>query len=159
MNDIEIIALTDKNDPRFEEVIVLFRQMYKFMDQHGLLMPLADDGENKWIRAVKNTLDKFCTLIIVVHDDKVVGFAHGALRFSPDYLGTLKTGIVTHIFIAPEFRSQDLGSQMLKRLQDWFQQKEAHSIELQVVADNKEAMRFWEKAGYKLELKQYRKFL
>ena len=46
MNDLEIIALTDKNDPRFEEVIVLFRQMYEFMDQHGLLMPLADYGEN-----------------------------------------------------------------------------------------------------------------
>lgn len=159
MNDLEIIALTDKNDPRFEEVIVLFRQMYKFMDQHGLLMPLADDGENKWIRAVKNTLDKFCTLIIVVHNDKVVGFAHGALRFSPDYLGTLKTGIVTHIFVSQEFRSRGIGSRMLKKLQDWFLQKDTHSIEIQVVADNKEAMLFWEKTGYTLELKQYRKFL
>ncbi len=159
MNDLEIIALTDKNDPRFDDVIVLFRKMYGFMDQHGLLMPLADDGENKWIRAVKNTLGKFCTLIIVVHNDKVVGFAHGALRFSPDYLGTLKTGIITHIFVSPEFRSRGIGSQMLEKLQDWFLQKEAHSIELQVVADNKKAMRFWERTAYKLELIQYRKFL
>ena len=98
-------------------------------------------------------------MIIVVHDDKVVGFAHGALRFSPDYLGMMKTGIITHIFVSPEFRSRGIGSQMLKKLQDWFIQKDTHSVELQVVADNKEAMRFWEKTGYKLELKHYRKLL
>jgi GNAT superfamily N-acetyltransferase len=90
-------------------------------------------------------------------NEKVVAFAHGGLKFLPDYLGGQKTGVVTHIFVKASYRHRHIGHQLLSLLEGWFKEKKVHSIELQVIAGN-DAREFWEKSGYSLELYQYRKF-
>ena len=87
-----------------------------------------------------------------------MGFAYGAVRFLPDYLGSDKVGVITHIYVRESHRGSGIGGNMLDKLEIWFREKGVSSIELQVVSGNKEAMRFWEQHSFKNELTQYRKF-
>ena len=157
MAEIKYKLLVDAEDPILGQVKSLFSEMYEGMLDQGLLLPLAVDGPDIWIEGIIPTLGRFGILALAIKGDKLIGFAHGTLKFLPDYLGGHKTGVVTHIFVKPEFRQGNVGQELLDMLEEWLKEKGVHSIEIQVIEGN-DARRFWEKSGYSLELHQYRKF-
>ncbi len=159
MNKVEIIELKSADSNEFDAVKELFTQMYGYMDNHGLMLDLAEDGPEKWISSVKNMLGRFAVVPIAQVDGQIVGFAHGALRFTSDYLGSRLVGIVTHIYVMQEFRGSGAGKALADYLESWFVTKKVHSVELQVIHGNQSAIGFWEKLGYSRELIQYRKIL
>ncbi len=158
MDKIQIISINNPENPYLKQVQFLFTEMYEYMDERGLMLPLAENGAELWMDTVRNTLGKFGLLCVAVDKETVQGFAHGALKFGPDYLGNPKIGVVTHIFVRDSLRQAGIGAEMLRNLEKWFAEKNVHSIELQVVSGNDYAMEFWEKMGYEKELFQYRKF-
>jgi len=151
--------IVDQDDPDFSSVPALFDQMYLEMQEFGLMLPLVANGADKWIRSVKATINRTSCLGVAVMGTGAIGFAHGALRFSPDYLGGKLTGVVTHIYVGKTHRGAGVAQRMLLLLEDWFNKKKVDSVDLQVVNNNLPAHCFWEKAGYDVELLQYRKFL
>lgn len=157
MDKLHFRFVTDPTDPALDRARPLFAEMYRGMRAQGLLLPLSDDGADKWSEGLHATLGRFAVLVVAEEEGKLVGFAHGALKFLPDYLGSLRTGTITHLFVKPTHRGQDIGSKLVVMLEDWFEQKKVHSVELQVITGNP-ARDFWEKAGYVQELVQYRKF-
>lgn len=159
MKNPDIIFIEDPADPLIESVKEQFIEMYEHMGSLGLILPLAADGADKWMNGVLMALNKFGCLAVATSDGNLAGFAHGALRFTPDYLGAHKVGVITHIFVTPEARKQKIAAHLLTKLENWFLEKQAHSIELQVLSGNAEAIKFWEASGYLDELRQYRKSL
>ena len=157
MDDFVYKRVTQENDPDLVQVGMLFSEMYSEMKEQGLLLELADDGMDKWMTGMKSALGRFGVLAVAVREGQLVGFAHGALKLLPDYLGGHKAGIITHIYVSAPYRSRKVGRKLVEILEDWFAEKQVHSIELQVISKNP-ARRFWEKTGYGLELYQYRKF-
>ena len=156
-DNIRIREITNRQDPAMESVERLFLEMYDFMKQHGLMLDLAPDGSHKWIEAVKKSLGRFSVIFICTVDDENIGFAHGSVRLTPDYLGNKKTGVITHIHLMDKFRGQGAGIALVKSLERWFAEQEVHSVELQVLSENHPAIGFWKKLGYHHELVQYRK--
>ena len=152
-----IKEITDSQDAALDMVEGLFFDMYEYMKQHGLMLGLADDGQHRWIEAVKKTLGRFAVLLICTVDDEIIGFAHGSIRLSPDYLGNCKIGVITHIHLLNKFRGQGAGIALVRSLEKWFTDQEVHSVELQVLSENHPAIGFWKKLGYHNELLQCRK--
>jgi GNAT superfamily N-acetyltransferase len=90
--------------------------------------------------------------------DRVTGFAHGQVRFLPDYLGGYPVGAVTHVFVEPGVRKLGIARQLVEVVEKWLIERQVRSIELQVIQGNP-ASSFWAKLGYEPELSQYRKHL
>jgi GNAT superfamily N-acetyltransferase len=142
-----------------EQVEKLLVEMYAYMSDHGLLIPLAPNGEKKLRRAMEASLGKTGMLIAALKGDQVVGFTHGLLRIVPDYLDARLVGMIGHSYTVPEFRRRGLGRQMYVELKAWLVTKGAGSLELQVLTRNEEAIRFWESCGFAPELLQMRQLL
>lgn len=155
--DITVREIYQGDAPALARVEDLFGEMYRYMGQHGLLLGLADKGEQKWMSGIMKGLGRFGVLMVAEKKGEVLGFAHGSVRLTPDYLGTLKVGVITHIYVDGEFRGNGVGELLVKGLEEWFRGKEVHSVELQVLAANEKGIAFWEKLGYPAELNQHRK--
>jgi GNAT superfamily N-acetyltransferase len=156
-HNITFREITRSDDPALARVEELFYDMYRYMNTHGLMIELAERGNMKWLDGIRKGLGRFGILLLAQKDEKVFGFAHGSIRLTPDYLGTLKVGVITHIYIEKEYRGKGVGERLVKGLEKWFAGKEVHSVELQVLSANKKGISFWEKLGYPLELNQHRK--
>jgi ribosomal protein S18 acetylase RimI-like enzyme len=155
--NIIIREIPHGDDPAMIKVEQLFFDMYAFMNDHGLRLGLTEKGEQKWLDGIRKGMGRFGVLLVAEQEGKVLAFAHGSVRLTPDYLGNRKVGVITHVYVDGEFRGGGIGENMVKGLEDWFREKEVHSVELQVLSGNKSGIAFWEKLGYPLELKQYRK--
>jgi len=127
------------------------------MDDMGLMLPLAEGGEKKWIKTARNTAGKFGIVILALNNNDVVGFAHGLIKFLPDYLGGYAVGSITHVFVSDDQKLSGIGKELVNMLEEWFRTKKVHSVELQVITGNPGAKEFWKKLGYTEELTQYRK--
>lgn len=159
MDDLRILEV-NKDDAYMDQIEILFAELYDYMANTGLLMPLIPHGEKLWRKSIEKLIGgRFGTLLAAVTGETVVGFAHGAIKFSPDYMGGLKVGYITQIFVSPEYRAKMIGKKLVEALEEWFKSKGVHSYELQVLCGNNNGMRFWESLGYKKELLQMRKML
>jgi ribosomal protein S18 acetylase RimI-like enzyme len=157
MMDFECIWLDSSDHPAWDAVELMFERMYESMEQMGLMLPLAENGAGKWIKSVQNTSGKFGIVVLAKAGPTAVGFAHGMIKFLPDYLGGYPVGSITHVFVDETHRRSGVGQELVNELKEWFRMKKVHSIELQVITGNPAAKAFWEKLGYGQELIQFRK--
>jgi ribosomal protein S18 acetylase RimI-like enzyme len=157
MREYDYIRLEKPEDPDWNIVGELFTKMYSRMDELGLSLPLSVDGTEKWLKTARNTSGKFGLVILVKDYGKAVGFAHGIIKFLPDYLGGFAVGSITHVYVDENSRRSGIAKALVNILEDWFLMKKVHSIELQVISGNPSAKEFWKKLGYSEELQQYRK--
>ena len=82
-------------------------------------------------------------------DNGVVGFACGIIRFAPGFIGGFRVGYRNHVFIRPDLRCKGIGKKLIDKVEEWFNNRNVHSCELQVLCDNIRAMKFWEVMGRK----------
>ena len=157
MREYDYIKLEQPENPDWKVVGDLFLRMYSGMDELGLKLPLGSGGGKKWLKMAQNTSGKFGIVILVKDYGKAVGFAHGMIRFLPDYLGGFAVGLITHVYVDDDTRRSGIGKALVNQLEDWFLTKKVHSIELQVITVNPVAKEFWKQLGYNEELIQYRK--
>ena len=133
--------------------------MYKYLDTKGQILPLAEDGADLWINGIKKILGRFGVLIGAFANNELIGFVHGTIKFSPEYLGTLKLGFLTHQFILESERGKGVGENLFRELENLFIMQDVHSIEIQSNFLNEGAKAFYKKMGYETELVQFRKVL
>jgi GNAT superfamily N-acetyltransferase len=157
MAEIIYIKLDTPDNPEWIAIGELFSRMYSVMKEMGLKLPLGEDGAGKWLKTAMNTAGKYGLVIIAKKDGVAIGFAHGMVKFLPDYLGGFAVGSITHVFIDGDSRRSGVGKALVNILEEWFLMKKVHSVELQVITRNPEADEFWKSLGYEVELHQYRK--
>lgn len=157
MGKTDYILLDHADHPYWNEVAELFTRMYARMDEMGLMLPLAEGGAEKWIKMARNTSGKYGIVVLAKDGLLNVGFAHGVIKFLPDYLGGFAIGSITHVFVDEKARKMGIGRKLTEGLENWFRMKKVHSIELQVITGNPVAQEFWKALGYEEELLQYRK--
>ena len=158
MNDPVKYSCLDRPDhPDWGRLIPLFSRMYRQMDEMGLALGLCEGGAEKWMKTARNTAGKFGVAFLAMEQDTPVGFAHGLIKFLPDYLGGFAVGSITHVYVDDRARRSGIGTRLVNELENWFRQKKIHSIELQVISGNPAGKIFWESLGYAEELRQFRK--
>ena len=159
MDELKFSVITDEDQDNWIQVESLFRNMYSYMLELGLMLSLESNGAAKWLTSARNTAGKFGRVVIAKDSEKVIAFAHGMIKFLPDYLGGRPVGIITHIFVDKVYRDKKVGAELVNMLEQWFHLKRVHSVELQVISGNAEAMEFWKNLGFSEELRQFRKVL
>lgn len=159
MDNPSFTHIQHPDDPAWEQVEGLLQAMYVSLETQGWKFPLTVEGARLWLKTVRNTAGKFGVMVVAKDNGRVVGFAHGMVKFLPDYLGGNPIGFVTHIFVEEDYRVTGTGKQLVEMLEEWFCQKKVHSVELQVITGNAGGIEFWTKLGYREELRQYRKKL
>lgn len=158
-NAISVRRLEKADPALLDQVERQFVVMYEFMNDHGLLLKLAPEGEKRWRRSIERALGRFSALAVATEGDTVAGFAHGAIAMVPDYLGGGVVAQVNHVYVDERYRGLKLTTRMIDVLSEWFVEKNAQSIELQVLSDNAHAIEVWEHLGFRRELHQLRWFL
>jgi ribosomal protein S18 acetylase RimI-like enzyme len=157
MEELNYIRLDKPDDTDWNAVAELFTRMYARMDEMGLILPLSPDGTEKWLKTARNTAGKYGIVILAKEGERAIGFAHGMIKFLPDYLGGFAVGSITHVYVDDDSSRSGIGKALVNILEDWFRMKKVHSVELQVISGNPVAQEFWKKLGYREELQQYRK--
>ena len=151
--EVEISLASKKTSPStFQQVEVLFKQLYDVMREQGLRSNLQTIGSEIWLRQLKKTSGRFHALVIAEELGNVIGFGVGAIRLAPTYLEIKKVGLITHINITPEKRRNGVGRQIVNELEIWFSKNKVDSIELEALVNNESGVRFWEMLGYKKNL-------
>lgn len=156
---MEIRQVLTEDDPALKGVEALFTRMYDEMKGQGLVITPPGNSSHLWLKGISKTLGRLSVLFVALSGGEVKGFAHGSLRFLPDYLGGHLTGNITHIYIVPDLRGSGAARELHGELENWFSGKQVHSVDLQVIPGNEKGIEFWERLGYRKELLQYRKIV
>jgi ribosomal-protein-alanine N-acetyltransferase len=83
--------------------------------------------------------------MVAVENNIIIGFILGAIYFKRNALD----GHVLTIDISPPNRRRGVGSRLLKEIERIFSEKNVKTCHLEVKEDNVEAVKLYEKAGYK----------
>jgi len=135
----------------YEYVAALFAEMYKYMDNKDLKITLCKNGEKIWINSIKHSLGKLNMVFIATDKSKIIGFAAGNIRLGPSFLGNVKIGYISHVFVLPKYRGSKVGNMLSANLISWFKNKKVNLVELEVLNKNTTALNFWEKLGFEVD--------
>lgn len=88
-------------------------------------------------------------VVVLEVDGQVVGCGYAQLRDSKPYLTHGKHCYLEFIYLLPEYRGKSLGHEILNFLKSWGIEKGMRRFQLGVYADNRGAIRAYEKVGFK----------
>jgi len=141
----------------FSSLATLFKDMYEYMNKKGLNLSLIEGGEEIYVNAIRKTFGRNNYAVCAFKDKEMIGFGIGSLRITPPYLGSIRIGAVTHLYLNHDARGKGLAMQIMKGLDAWFKEKEVHSVELEVLCENELGRNFWQQNGFVDELFKMRK--
>ncbi len=153
------VTQIQKDFDRFDQLLLLYKLFYEGMNDQGLMLPLANNGETFWLDSVKLKLGKLANVYIAESDGILIGFSSGYIKLLPGFLGGGKVGFIDGIYLLPEYRKTGIALGLYEALEVWFAEQKVVSVELQVLLGNQGGIKFWEKMGYKTELQQMRKLV
>ena len=149
MPNFEIRPVANLDDVKLE-LLDLFKQLYLYLDSKNKRFPLVKNGEMYWFDTISKTNGKYSRLVGAFNSNKaLIGFANGFIRYLPNYLGGLKIGHITHIFVLDTFSRKQVGSRLLTNLEIWFGSQGAKNIEAQVYDAIATGLNFWKASGYR----------
>ena len=134
-----------------------FNMLYTYLETFDLKIPLKKNGANLWLKSIEKTLGRTNYVIGTTDSGKLVGYLHGYMKILPIYLEGGYVGIMSSMYVLPEYRKHGVAAQMAKRMIQWFESREVHSIEAQVQVENELVINFWQKNGLEKELVQVRR--
>jgi GNAT superfamily N-acetyltransferase len=153
---IEVNALPNFVDPSSRELQALFEEMYAHFEQIAGRNLLRPEGFVKWAGQYDSARDRGRIICAARDNEKIIGFAEGILRTAPGYYAPEIIGFVSHLYVRPAARGRGVAKDMYGWLKGWFLHRKVSSIELQIVAGNESANRFWESRGFRPDLVQMR---
>lgn len=86
-------------------------------------------------------------LLVAREDDELLGF----VSFYPEggtFQQDVQRGVVENIYVVPERRGEGIGTELLAAAESRLIEDGAEVLTLEALADNEEAIRFYERHGY-----------
>ncbi|MGE5652728.1 MAG: GNAT family N-acetyltransferase [Bacillota bacterium] len=115
--------------------------------QTGAVRPTSKVGIQKWFERMSNDESRIWFAVVRRSDDKVIGEA-GLLRMYPEW----RTTDLTIIIGDHEARGQGYGGEAIRLLLDYaFGYLSFHRVSIGVVGFNEQAIRFYERVGFRRE--------
>lgn len=123
----------------------------------GQMLELGEEGAAKWRKTQEKLAGKLSLVNVVEQTGEVAGFLHAGISLLPDYYREDRAGVVFHLYVLPRYRGQGVAGMLAGDALNWFAERKADTIELQVLERNEKARKFWSKLGFVDELRQMRK--
>lgn len=79
---------------------------------------------------------------VAIIQDTIIGFTSA-------YINNHNEGFVEDLFISEEYRGKTIGTKLFTELLNWLQENKAETVDVHVSIGNENAMKFYEKRGFK----------
>lgn len=132
----------------------LWHALYRHQSEHGMLLCLPDGAYEAWLKSITPFLGRFASVVIAELNGEIVAFVAGRIRTLPPYFGSRAIGTISEVFVCESQRGSGIGRRLLALALEWFHAQQITRIELQVVAGNKDGIRFYRQLGWHEELLQ-----
>lgn len=87
-------------------------------------------------------------IFVAIEDNKIVGFITGEI-FKKKAWYNVQLGEINNIFVLEEYRQKGIGKKLVKTMMDTFKQEGITNIDLYTFGNNIDAIKFYEKIGFK----------
>ena len=87
-------------------------------------------------------------IFVAIEDNKIVGFITGEI-FKKKAWYNVQLGEINNIFVLEEYRQKGIGKKLVKTMIDTFKQEGITNIDLYTFGNNIDAIKFYEKIGFK----------
>jgi ribosomal protein S18 acetylase RimI-like enzyme len=94
-------------------------------------------------------------VFVAIHNDKAIGFICGQLYSSICY--TSAQSEITELFVSEEYRRKGIASMLIKNMELEFIKNNAHEIIVITGINNVTAQQLYEKCGYEIKRRAYKK--
>lgn len=155
MNEsLEYRTFESSDTDQLQDCIHAFETYYA---QKGNRAPRGEDFSRNMAEVTIQRVEKESGVIWCAWvGDRMVGFCVGVVEESTQYDRVAEGvqhlyGKVTDIFVRDEVRGQDIGSRLIRHIEQTLKEKGVTKIHLEVIIDNDEVVSFYEKNGYKKE--------
>lgn len=139
----------------FPTVKILWDALYAHQREHGMRLSVPADGFEAWQASMTPLLGRFATVVLAEDEQgEGAGFISCRLRTLPPYFGAQVVGAIGEVYVRDDCRGTGLGRQMLDATIEWCRAQGVMRVELQVLAGNPEAVRFYRGLGWHEELVQ-----
>jgi GNAT superfamily N-acetyltransferase len=91
--------------------------------------------------------DQDTRIFVAVDNDKLIGMVTGKVSFNEFRIPSIVASI-NIAFVAEEWRGKGVGTELVKKLCQFFASKGVKDVSVRYVVGNIEATRFWEKLGF-----------
>lgn len=90
-------------------------------------------------------------LLVAEHSGMVIGFCLAQIQLTPAYncLVPRRYGYILDLMVSAEYRGNKAGKQLLQGMKLWAKEQQLTHLELSVFAQNKAAIRFYQREGLK----------
>lgn len=144
-----VIRPATEND--LPEMLRLWREM---MDFHAhcneRFRPRSvPEAEQAWANYLREEIwgsDEWCLFVAEGHN-RLLGQIAGELREPAPVFERNTYGYVTDIVVDPVARRHGIGRALFEALEEWFQERGATHLQLQVLAGNRASQAFWRAMG------------
>jgi len=110
-----------------------------------------EENRKYWIELVSNILARDKNSIVVAeYEGKLIGYALFNLDASAPFRVKTKWAYISDLFVEKEHRRKKVGTNLLKYIEEMAMKRGSRKIRLIVWKDNENALKFYEKNGYKI---------
>jgi len=88
-------------------------------------------------------------VLVAVAGDEVVGGGYARIDDAKDYQKFDRYAYLGFMYVKPEFRGRGVNNLVLGALKDWCRSRNVHELRLEVYTYNEQAIKAYEKAGFK----------
>jgi ribosomal protein S18 acetylase RimI-like enzyme len=93
-------------------------------------------------------MDRGTHVVVACDDIGIIGYAVGAVDDSPRVLKMGRFGHISDIYVAPAWRQNGVGRELLHALRSWFRRQGLSAVDLNVADSNAVAQAFWRSMGF-----------
>jgi len=123
------------------------------IEHHSRLSPhfeLSENGKERYSKYLERKFsEKSTKLLVATQNGEMVGFMLCLLSPNAPIFKEKTIGVVSDVYVCPEFRKRGVAKKMLKVAIRWFHKNKVTSVQLSVAAANLEARSAWGQLGFK----------
>lgn len=150
MDKIIIRKPTNKDT---KHINTLFKELicYERMFSSNIVENISIDGEYDQIFA-----DEKSIILLAEVDNKVIGFIYGYEK-ELDEVFIFKEAFIEAIYVQDKYRQQGIGKKLMLEFETWCKKRSIKYVDIEVMSNNKNSLKMYEKIGYNLIKKGLRK--
>lgn len=136
-----------------EQISALYEEFFAYNERLQPKFYKSAKESGAYPTYIINDLKSDLILAIDEHDI-LIGFIHITEDITEPYnpIVQYKVGIIVDFIVTDTYRGQGIGKMLMTACKDWFRKRDIDYIELKAIANNPDAIRFYEREGFTTEM-------
>lgn len=119
-------------------------------------LAIAPGASGKWVRYIRKMVRGGRSVLLVAEDSGVIGYVFGYIKDQPPIFREKYVGYISDMYVLPAFRSRGVGQRLMAQAMDFFRAAGLPAVELHASVWNQSALSFYERLGFREQMKKLR---